>query len=409
MLRRFMPYLLRYKGILMFDLFCAALTTVCDMVLPLIMSYLTTAATDSAVVLTIEMVLRLALLYLLLRLIDAAANYYMANTGHVMGVYIETDMRRDAFAHLQRLGHTYYSNNKVGQIMGRITNDLFDVTEFAHHCPEEFFIALIKIVVSFLILCQANVLLTLILFACVPLMMAVSIQLNRKQKEAFRKQRYQIGELNAQIEDSLLGERVVKAFTAEALENEKFEEGNQAFQRIKKKTYQYMALFQTSTRLFDGLMYLVVILAGGLFLVYGRIDAGDLVAYMLYVSTLIATIRRIVEFAEQFQRGITGIERFCEIMDAEIEITDAPDAQELSVTEGRIQLEHVSFEYPDDHNKVLRNVNLSIRPGEKLALVGPSGGGKTTLCNLIPRFYDVTDGQIYIDGQDIRQIGRAHV
>lgn len=404
MLRRFMPYVLRYKGILIFDLFCAALTTICDMVLPLIMSYLTTAATDSAVVLTIELVLKLALAYLLLRLIDAAANYYMANTGHVMGVYIETDMRRDAFAHLQRLGHTYYSNNKVGQIMGRITNDLFDVTEFAHHCPEEFFIALIKIIVSFVILCQANVLLTLILFGCVPLMMAVSIRLNRKQKEAFRKQRYQIGELNAQIEDSLLGERVVKAFTAEALENEKFEEGNQAFQRIKKKTYQYMALFQTSTRLFDGLMYLVVILAGGLFLVYGKIDAGDLVAYMLYVSTLIATIRRIVEFAEQFQRGITGIERFCEIMDAEIEITDAPDARELSVTEGRIQLEHVSFEYPDDHNKVLRNVNLAIRPGEKLALVGPSGGGKTTLCNLIPRFYDVTDGHIYIDGQDIRQV-----
>lgn len=404
MLRRFMPYVLRYKGILIFDLFCAALTTICDMVLPLIMSYLTTAATDSAVVLTIELVLKLALAYLLLRLIDAAANYYMANTGHVMGVYIETDMRRDAFAHLQRLGHTYYSNNKVGQIMGRITNDLFDVTEFAHHCPEEFFIALIKIIVSFVILCQANVLLTLILFACVPLMMAVSIRLNRKQKEAFRKQRYQIGELNAQIEDSLLGERVIKAFTAEALENEKFEEGNQAFQRIKKKTYQYMALFQTSTRLFDGLMYLVVILAGGLFLVYGKIDAGDLVAYMLYVSTLIATIRRIVEFAEQFQRGITGIERFCEIMDAGIEITDAPDARELSVTEGRIRLEHVSFEYPDDHNKVLRNVNLSIRPGEKLALVGPSGGGKTTLCNLIPRFYDVTDGHIYIDGQDIRQV-----
>lgn len=404
MLRRFMPYLLRYKGILIFDLFCAALTTICDMVLPLIMSYLTTAATDPAVVLTIEMVLKLALIYLLLRLVDAAANYYMANTGHVMGVYIETDMRRDAFAHLQRLGHTYYSNNKVGQIMGRITNDLFDVTEFAHHCPEEFFIALIKIIVSFVILCQANVLLTLILFACVPLMMAISLRLNRKQKDAFRKQRYQIGELNAQIEDSLLGERVVKAFTAETLENEKFEAGNQAFQRIKKKTYQYMALFQTSTRLFDGLMYLVVILVGGLFLVYGKINAGDLVAYMLYVSTLIATIRRIVEFAEQFQRGITGIERFCEIMDAEIEITDAVDAQDLSITEGRIRLEHVSFEYPDDHNKVLRNVNLSIRPGEKLALVGPSGGGKTTLCNLIPRFYDVTDGHIYIDGQDIRQV-----
>lgn len=404
MLRRFMPYLLRYKGILILDLFCAALTTICDMVLPLIMSYLTTAATDSAVVLTVEIIIKLVLLYLVLRIIDATANFYMAYNGHVMGVYIETDMRRDAFEHLQRLGYTYYSNNKVGQIMGRITNDLFDVTEFAHHCPEEFFIALIKIIVSFVVLCHSSVLLTLIVFACVPVMLLVSFRLNIRQKGAFRKQRYQIGELNARIEDSLLGERVVKAFTAEELENKKFEEDNQAFQKIKKKTYQYMALFQTSTRLFDGLMYLVVILAGGLFLIHDRIDAGDLVAYMLYVTTLIATIRRIVEFAEQFQRGMTGIERFCEIMDAEIEITDAANAKDLEVTEGRIQLQHVSFEYPDDHNQVLRDVNLSIRPGEKLALVGSSGGGKTTLCNLLPRFYDVTDGHIYIDGQDIRQV-----
>lgn len=404
MLKRFIPYLFRYKGILILDLFCAALTTICDMVLPLIMSYLTTAATDPAVVLTIEIILKLAFVYLLLRMIDAAANYYMAYNGHVMGVYIETDMRRDAFEHLQRLGYTYYANNKVGQIMGRITNDLFDVTEFAHHCPEEFFIAFIKIVVSFIILCHNNVMLTLIIFACLPIMLLVSFRLNIRQRDAFRRQRYQVGELNAQIEDSLLGERVVKAFTAEALENGKFEEGNQAFQRIKKKTYQYMALFQTSTRLFDGLMYLVVILAGGLFLVSGKIHAGDLVAYMLYVTTLIATIRRIVEFAEQFQRGMTGIERFCEIMDAEIEVTDVENAADLKVTEGRIQLENVSFEYPDDHNQVLRHVNLSIRPGEKLALVGPSGGGKTTLCNLLPRFYDVTEGKIYIDGQDISRV-----
>lgn len=404
MLKRFIPYLFRYKGILILDLFCAALTTICDMVLPLIMSYLTTAATDPAVVLTIEIILKLAFVYLLLRMIDAAANYYMAYNGHVMGVYIETDMRRDAFEHLQRLGYTYYANNKVGQIMGRITNDLFDVTEFAHHCPEEFFIAFIKIVVSFIILCHNNVMLTLIVFACLPIMLLVSFRLNIRQRDAFRRQRYQVGELNAQIEDSLLGERVVKAFTAEALENGKFEEGNQAFQRIKKKTYQYMALFQTSTRLFDGLMYLVVILAGGLFLVSGKIHAGDLVAYMLYVTTLIATIRRIVEFAEQFQRGMTGIERFCEIMDAEIEVTDVENAADLKVTEGRIQLENVSFEYPDDHNQVLRHVNLSIRPGEKLALVGPSGGGKTTLCNLLPRFYDVTEGKIYIDGQDISRV-----
>ena len=403
-LHRFLPYLLKYKGILVFDLFCAALTTLCDIVLPSIMRYLTNAATDASIVLTVSTVARLALLYLVLRIVDGAASYYMSGTGHIMGVYIETDMRRDAFAHLQRLSHTYYSNTKVGQIMGRITNDLFDVTEFAHHCPEEFFIAAIKIVASFIILCGASVPLTLVLFACVPLMMIVSVRLNLRLRAAFRKQRFQIGELNASIEDSLLGQRVVKAFAAEAQENEKFEEGNQAFQTIKKKTYHAMAAFNTSTRLFDGLMYLVVIIAGGLFLVYDRINAGDLVAYVLYVSTLIATIRRIVEFAEQFQRGMTGIERFFEIMDTPVEITDAPDARPLTVKEGGIEFRDVSFEYPDDHNKVLRHVDLTIRPGESLALVGPSGGGKTTLCNLIPRFYDVTSGQILIDGQDVRKV-----
>ena len=404
MLARFMPYLMRYRRILFFDLFCAALTTLCDIVLPKIMSYLTNAATDATVALTAGVVHKLAVLYLVLRLIDGAANYYMSSTGHIMGVYIETDMRRDAFAHLQRLSDTYYSNTKVGQIMGRITNDLFDVTEFAHHCPEEFFIAAIKITASFVILCTASVPLTLIVFACVPLMGVVSVTLNLKLRAAFRRQRYQIGELNAAVEDSLLGERVIKAFAAEEREKEKFEAGNRAFQEIKKTTYHFMAAFNTSTRLFDGLMYLVVIVAGGLFLVYGRISAGDLVAYILYVSTLIATIRRIVEFAEQFQRGMTGIERFYEIMDTPVDITDAPDAQPLVVTEGGIEFQDVSFEYPDDHNKVLRHVNLKIRPGENLALVGPSGGGKTTLCNLIPRFYDVTDGHILIDGQDIRKV-----
>lgn len=404
LMRRFWPYLRKYRHILLLDLFCAALTTLCDMVLPLIMRYLTNTATTNLAALTAQVVLQLGALYLVLRLIDGAANYYMADMGHVMGVYVETDMRRDAFAHLQKLGHTYYSNTKVGQIMGRITNDLFDVTEFAHHCPEEFFIAAIKITASFVILCQSSVALTLILFACVPLMGVVSTFINLKVRAAFRRQRVQIGELNARIEDSLLGERVVKAFANEEVEKEKFEKDNAAFQAIKKQSYRYMAAFQTSTRLFDGLMYLVVIVAGGLFLVYGKINPGDMVAYMLYVTTLIATIRRIVEFAEQFQRGMTGIERFCEIMDADVEIFDEPDARPLTVTEGAIRLEDVSFEYPDDHNQVLRNVNLSIRPGEKVALVGPSGGGKTTLCNLIPRFYDVTSGRILIDDQDVRSV-----
>ena len=400
LMRRFMPYLAKYKGVLCFDLFCAALTTLCDIILPKIMSTLT----NSVGSLTAALVLKLAALYLVLRIIDAAAQYFMSSIGHIMGVHIETDMRRDAFDHLLRLDHTYYNNTKVGQIMGRITNDLFDVTEFAHHCPEEFFIAGIKIAASFVILCQSSVLLTLVVFACVPLMGVVSVKLNQKLRARFREQRFQIGELNATIEDSLLGQRVVKAFAAEDLEREKFEQGNRAFEEIKTKGYYAMAAFNTSTRLFDGLMYLVVILAGGLFLVYGTITPGDLVAYVLYVSTLIATIRRIVEFAEQFQRGMTGIERFAEIMDTPIAIADAPDARELQVTQGGIALRDVSFEYPDDHNKVLRHVNLTIHPGESLALVGPSGGGKTTLCNLIPRFYDVTGGSILIDGQDVRSV-----
>ena len=404
LIRRFYPYLKKYRKTMYLDLFCAALTCLCDVVLPLILRRITDLAMNDLAALTVSLVLKLSALYLLLRLIDAAAQYFMADMGHVMGVYIETDMRHDAFDHLQKLGYTYYSNTKIGQIMGRITNDLFEVTEFAHHCPEEFFIAGLKFVVSFSILCTYNVWLTLLIFICVPLMAVVSVILNQNLRAAFRKQRVQIGELNAQIEDSLLGERVVKAFAAEEMEAEKFAEGNEAFQRIKKQTYHFMALFQSSTRLFDGLMYLVVVLAGGLFVINRYITPGDLVAYVLYVSTLIATIRRIVEFAEQFQRGMTGIERFFEIMDAPVEIEDAKDAVQLKVSDGRIELNDVSFEYPDDHNQVLRHLSLSIAPGERVALVGPSGGGKTTLCNLIPRFYDVTDGSICIDGQDIRSV-----
>lgn len=386
------------------DLICASLTTVCELVLPMIIRQITNTGLNDIASLTVGLVGKMALLYLVLRIIDCMANYYMADMGHVMGAKIETDMRRDAYGHLQQLSNTYYNNTKVGQIMGRITNDLFDVTEFAHHCPEEFFIAGIKSIAAFIILATVNVPLTLLVFLIVPVMAFVCIKLNRRNRKAFAKQRVQIGELNAGIEDSLLGQKVVKAFTNEELEVEKFEKGNQKFLSIKEETYRYMATFQTSTRAFDGLMYLVVILAGGIFLVKGYITAGDLVAYTMYVSTLIATIRRIIEFAEQFQRGLTGIERFLQIMDADIEIFDEPDAIVMPKPKGEITFESVSFEYPDDHNRVFRNLNLQVKPGEKLAIVGPSGGGKTTLCNLIPRFYDVTGGKISIDGTDIRHV-----
>ena len=404
LLRRFWPYMARYKGILCFDLFCAALTSVCELVLPLIMRSITNMGVNDLSGLTVSYILRVGALYLVLRLIDGAANYFMANTGHVMGARIETDMRRDAFDHLQKLSDSYFANTKVGQIMGRITNDLFDVTEFAHHCPEEFFIAGLKGVISFIILAGMNVWLTLIVFAVVPVMVICCTRFNHMVRATFLKQRRHIGELNARIEDSLLGERVVKAFGGENLEREKFEQDNGRFLDIKKETYRWMAAFNTTTRLFDGLMYLVVIVAGGLFMLYGKIEPGDLVAYMLYVTTLLSTIRRIIEFAEQFQRGMTGIERFCEIMDADVDIFDDENAKPLENVQGRITFEHVSFEYPDDHNKVLHDLSLDVRPGEKLALVGPSGGGKTTLCNLIPRFYDATSGHVRIDGRDVKTV-----
>lgn len=404
LIKRFLPYFKPYYKTLYVDLFCAALTTVCEIVLPLIIRKITNTALEDVTLLTVRMVVGLALVYFVLRIIDALANYYMADTGHIMGAKIETDMRRDAYAHLQQLSNTYFNNTKVGQIMGRITNDLFEVTEFAHHCPEEFFIAGIKIVISFAILSQIHLLLTLMIFVFVPIMTIVCRMINKKMRTAFSSQRNQIGELNAKIEDSLLGQKVVKAFTNEELESQKFEDGNLEFLKIKTYTYNLMGIFSTSTRVFDGLMYLTIIVGGGFFLMNGKILPGDMVAYVMYVSTLIATIRRIIEFAEQFQRGITGIERFLQIMDADIEIFDEQDAKDLVEPKGEIVFKNVSFEYPDDHNKVFSNLNLQIHAGEKLAIVGPSGGGKTTLCNLIPRFYDVSAGEITLDGKNIKKL-----
>ncbi len=404
LIARIFPYFKPYKSTLFFDLFCAALTTVCEMVLPMIIRKITNTAIADVAQLTVSMVLNLGLLYFVLRVIDSFANYYMANTGHVMGAKIETDMRRNAYAHLQKLSDSYYNNTKIGQIMGRITNDLFDITEFSHHCPEEFFIAFIKITVSFIILARINLPLTLLVFMFVPIMTVVCRAINKRMRKAFSEQRYQIGELNANIEDSLLGQKVVKAFANEDMENARFDVGNREFLRIKKYSYKIMGLFQTSTRVFDGLMYLTVLVGGGLFLINRKIQPGDMVAYVMFVSTLIATIRRIIEFAEQFQRGMTGIERFLQIMDADIDIFDDPDATDIISPKGEIEFKNVTFEYPDDHNEVFSNLNLKIHAGEKVAIVGPSGGGKTTLCNLIPRFYDPTGGTITIDGRDIKKI-----
>ena len=404
LLKRFVPYYRNYIGIMIMDLFCAALTTVCELVLPLILRYITNIGMNDLASLTIRTIVIIGGVYFALRIIDGMASLYMAYTGHVMGASIETDMREDAFAHLQKLSDNYFNNTKVGQIMSRITSDLFDVTEFAHHCPEEFFIAFLKAVVSFVILAGINPLLTVIIFVLIPVMAVSCSYFNLQVRKAFKRQRNHIGELNARIEDSLLGNKVVRAFANEDVELGKFNKDNQEFLKIKRETYKYMAAFQNTIRIFDGLMYVVVIVAGGIFMIKGLISPADLVAYTMYVTTLLATIRRIIEFAEQFQRGMTGIERFTELMDANIDIFDEEGAVPLHNVEGKITFKHVSFEYPDDHTPVLADIDLTIKPGEKVALVGPSGGGKTTLCNLLPRFYDPTEGEILLDDQNIKKV-----
>ena len=402
LLKRFLPYYKKYIPWVALDLFCASLTTLCEIFLPLIMKEITNRGIEDLASLTANFVLTLGVIYIVLRIIDAGAYYYMSYMGHVVGTKMETDMRRDAYSHLHKLSDTYFNNTKVGQIMGRITNDLFDVTEFSHHCPEEFFIAAIKGVVSFIILININIPLTLIIFVIIPVMVLICGKINKKMRDTFRRQRTLIGELNARIEDSLLGQKVVKAFANEELEKNKFETDNKNFYNIKKRGYKYMGAFSTTTRFFDGIMYSAVVIIGSLFMIKGSITAGDLVAYLLYVTTFIATIRRIIEFAEQFQRGLTGIERFLQIIDSDIEIFDEPDAKDIQSTDGQISFKNVSFEYSDDHNKVLENLSLDIKSGEKLAIVGPSGSGKTTLCNLIPRFYEVSDGEILLDGNNIK-------
>lgn len=403
LLRRFVPYFRPYLFVFFFDLFCASMTTVSDIILPMIIRSITNTLQMNPESFTVSLIVRILGIYVALRVVDVLANYYMQNTGHVMGATIEKDMRRDLYEKCQQLSYSYYSENQTGQLISRITSDLFDIAEFAHHCPEEYFIAAVKIIVGFVLLIRIDVLLTVVMFLMIPLMIFATYTFRKRMRRAFKQQRHGLGEINAHVEDSLLGIKVSKSFANENVEQEKFEKDNTRFLEVKAIGYRSMAGFKSVTRAFDGLMYIVVIGVGSFSLLYGRITAGDFVAFLMYVGVLLEAVRRVVEFTEQFQRGMTGIERFLEVMDEPVEIDDAPDAVELPRVQGEIEFRDVSFHYSDSDG-ILEHLCLDIKPGENIALVGPSGAGKTTFCNLIPRFYDVTDGAILVDGHDIRKV-----
>ena len=372
------------------------------MILPLILRYLTNVGIADPGSLTLNLIVRIAVIFVLIKCVELVAVYYMASIGHIMGAKIETDMRFDMYKHLQTLSDNFYNETKVGQIMSRMTNDLFDITEFSHHCPEEYFIGFIKICISFVILLNINVPLTLAVYVMIPVMFISSSRFKNSMRRAQKKQRVHVGDLNSSIEDSILGIKVVKSFANEDIELEKFERDNNKFLSIKELFYKSMAGFNTVNRSIDGLMYFIIIVFGGYQMMNGRLEPGDMLAYIMYVTTLLATVKRIVEFTEQFQKGMTGIERFNEIMSIEAEIVDSPHAIDLTDVKGNIEFKNVSFRYNKKLDYVLENFNLDIKAGKNIALVGPSGGGKTTVCALIPRFYDVSDGGIFVDGKNIK-------
>ena len=402
LIKSVIPYFNRYRNILFIDLLCAGLTTASEMILPLILRYLTNVGIADPGSLTLNLIVRIAVIFVLIKCVELVAVYYMASIGHIMGAKIETDMRFDMYKHLQTLSDNFYNETKVGQIMSRMTNDLFDITEFSHHCPEEYFIGFIKICISFVILLNINVPLTLAVYVMIPVMFISTSKFKNSMRRAQKKQRVHVGDLNSSIEDSILGIKVVKSFANEDIELEKFERDNNKFLSIKELFYKSMAGFNTVNRSIDGLMYFIIIVFGGYQMMNGRLEPGDMLAYIMYVTTLLATVKRIVEFTEQFQKGMTGIERFNEIMSIEAEIVDSPHAIDLTDVKGNIEFKNVSFRYNKKLDYVLENFNLDIKAGNNIALVGPSGGGKTTVCALIPRFYDVSEGGIFVDGKNIK-------
>lgn len=385
-------------------MFFATLSAAVALTIPLVVRYVTSTLIYLPADEIIRQITYIGIGLVVLLAIDCYSRFFIGNYGHVMGAKMEYDMRAELFGHMQKLSFSFYDDAKVGQLMSRITSDLFDITELLHHGPENIILSVLKITGAFVILVSINGWLALAAFAVLPFMFAFALILNKKMRRAFRANRVKIADINAQIEDNLSGIRVVKSFANEDIENEKFRVGNDGFLAAKKNSYHYMGSFQAGVGVFTTMIQVSVILVGTVLIAHGRVDMTDLVTFLLYIGVFTDPIRTLVDFTEQFQNGYTGFERFQEIMNIRPDIEDAPDATPIGMVKGEIEFDNVSFQYKDNQENVLNHINLKVPAGAYMALVGSSGAGKTTLCSLIPRFYDVTGGRIMIDGKDIRSV-----
>ncbi len=403
-LRRLAGYYRPYLKVFWTDMFFAFVSAVAALVIPLVVRYVTSTIVDMEAGRAQEMIIKLGLFMLALVLVQWYSNYYISNYGHVMGAKIEYDMRAQIFDHYQKMSFSFYDEQKVGQLMSRVTSDLFDITELLHHGPENVAISLIKIIGAFIILFSINPYLVTAAFALVPFMLIFAYVCNKRMKLAFKKNREKIAEINSQIEDNLSGIRAVKSFANEDMENHKFQMGNDGFLAAKKNSYHYMGLYHSGLTAFTAMINVLVIVCGGLMVTRGIVNVTDFVTFLLYINVFTDPVKTLIDFTEQFQNGYSGYERFIQMLDIMPDIEDAPDAVNLENVQGNISFEDVSFQYSKENGTVLEHIDLYVPAGEYVALVGPSGIGKSTLCSLIPRFYEVSAGRVLVDGQDVRRL-----
>ena len=402
--KKLIGYYKPYQKLFWTDMFFALTGAAVTLIIPLIVRYITNEVVYLEGNEPLHQIIKLGILMMGLVAVEFFCNFYIAYYGHLMGAKMEHDMRNEIFSHYQKLSFTFYDNQKVGQLLSRVTSDLFDISELLHHGPEDIVISLIKFIGSFIILFQINGTLTLVAYAFIPVMAAYAYYFNKKMKRAFKENRAKIADINSQIEDSLSGIRVVKSFANEAEEMRKFCEGNERFVRTKRTSYWYMGWFHSGLGALTTMVTIGVLIAGAMMLTRGKLVVTDLITFLLYINNFTEPVKKLINFTEQFQNGYSGYERFLEILDIQPDIKDAPDALPLDRVEGDVEFEDVSFGYGEKKEYVLNHINLKVKAGEYIAIVGASGGGKTTLCSLIPRFYELEKGRILLDGTDIRKI-----